>query len=154
MKKVRVFMIVSVVLILMSTITFAILYHQPDLEYQTIHGDVSALQNIKVNMKINTQRYENSSHASLTFEKGNMHTNIDKKSNIKMMKDLSFDDSVSVYIDYKNAKANSEWKKQDKYKNRTVSQADMVYTIFLPTGLAVYNNQNYLCVFLMYKNSD
>ena len=143
MKKVRVFMIVSVVLILMSTITFAILYHQPDLEYQTIHGDVSALQNIKVNMKINTQRYENSSHASLTFEKGNMHTNIDKKSNIKMMKDLSFDDSVSVYIDYKNAKANSEWKKQDKYKNRTVSQADMVYTIFLPTGLAVYNNQNY-----------
>ena len=55
MKKVRVFMIVSVVLILMSTITFAILYHQPDLEYQTIHGDVSALQNIKVNMKINTQ---------------------------------------------------------------------------------------------------
>lgn len=47
-----------------------------------------------------------------------------------MMKDLSFDDSVSVYIDYKNAKANSEWKKQDKYKNRTVSQADMVYTIF------------------------
>ena len=56
MKKVRVFMIVSVVLILMSTITFAILYHQPDLEYQTIHGDVSALQNIKVNMKIHHMR--------------------------------------------------------------------------------------------------
>lgn len=144
MKKVRVFMIVSVILILASTITFAILYHQPDMAFQTVQGDASVLNDIKVNMKVTTQRYENPSYAYLTLENGKTHTNIDKKSSIKMIDNRAVDDSVSIQIEYENAKgANSEWERGENSKIRTVSQVDMAYTIFLPTGLVVYNNQNY-----------
>lgn len=144
MKKVRVFMIVSVILILASTITFAILYHQPGMAFQTVQGDASVLNDIKVNMKVTAQRYENPSYAYLTLENGKTHTNIDKKSSIKMIDNRAVDDSVSIQIEYENAKgANSEWERGENSKIRTVSQVDMAYTIFLPTGLVVYNNQNY-----------
>lgn len=144
MKKVRVFMIVSVILILASTITFAILYHQPGMAFQTVQGDASVLNDIKVNMKVTAQRYENPSYAYLTLENGKMHTNIDKKSSIKMIDNRAVDDSVSIQIEYENAKGvKSEWERGENSKIRTVSQVDMTYTIFLPTGLVVYNNQNY-----------
>lgn len=144
MKKVRVFMIVSVILILTSTITFAILYHQPGMAFQTVQGDASVLNDIKVNMKVTAQRYENSAYAYLTLENGKMHTNIDKKSSIKMIDNRAVDDSISIQIEYENAKgAKSEWERGENSKIRTVSQVDMAYTIFLPTGLVVHNNQNY-----------
>lgn len=144
MKKVRVFMIVSVILILTSTITFAILYHQSGMAFQTVQGDATVLNDIKVNMKVMTQRYENPSYAYLTLENEKMHTNIDKKSSIKMIDNRAVDDSVSIQIEYENAKGvKSEWERGENSKIRTVSQADMAYTIFLPTGLVVYNNQNY-----------
>lgn len=144
MKKVKVFMIVSVILILTSTVTFAILYHQPGMTFQTVQGDASILNDIKVNMKVTAQRYENSSHANLTLENGKMHTNIDKKSSMKMIDNRTVDDSVSIYLEYENTKGvKSEWERGDKSKIRTVSQADLIYTIYLPTGLTVYNNQNY-----------
>lgn len=144
MKKVRVFMIVSVILILASTVTFAILYHQPGMTFQTVQGDATVLNDIKVNMKVTAQRYENSAYAYLTLENEKMHTNIDKKSSIKMIDNRAVDDSVSIQIEYENAKgAKSEWERGENSKIRAVSQADMTYTIFLPTGLVVYNNQNY-----------
>lgn len=162
MKKVKVFMIVSVILILASTVIFSILYHRPGMAFQTVQGDASVLNDIKVNMKVTARRYENSAYANLTFENGILHTNIDKKSSMKMTGNQAVDDSVSIYIEYENAKGfKSEWKRRDNSKIRTVSQADMVYTIFLPTGSVVYNNQNYNPIdvtihtgLTMYSNED
>lgn len=162
MKKVKVFMIVSVILILVSTITFIILYHQPSLNFKTLNGDASVLNDIKVNMKVTTQRNENSSYANLTYENGKVHTDIDKKSSIKMINNRSIDDTVNVYQDYTNAKGvKSEWKRVDDSKSRTVSQADMIYTISLPTGLPFNNGVNYHAMDItinsgltMYSNED
>lgn len=137
-------MIVSVILILASTVTFAILYHQPGMTFQTVQGDASVLNDIKVNMKVTAHRYENSAYAYLTLENEKTHTNIDKKSSIKMIDNQAVDDTVSIHIEYENAKgAKSEWERGGNSKIRTISQVDMAYTIFLPTGLVVYNNQNY-----------
>ena len=144
MKKVKVFMIVSVILILASTVTFSILYHQPGMEFQTVKGDASVLNDIKVNMKVTTQRYENPSYANLTYENGKVHSDIDKKSSIKMINNQSINDTVIVDHYYANAKGvKSEWERKKDSKIRTVSQADMIYTISLPTGLPFHNNADY-----------
>ena len=162
MKKVKVFMIVSVILILVSTITFVILYHQPSLNFKTLNGDAAVLNDIKVNMKVTTQRNENPTYANLTYENGKVHTDIDKKSSIKMINNRSIDDTVNVYQDYTNAKGvKSEWKRVDDSKSRAVSQADMIYTISLPTGLPLNNGVNYHAMDItinsgltMYSNED